>query len=77
MSEWPEEKIRKLVETDDLHIAPFRSDGKTYGTLTWVWSVVVDRQLYVRAYRGRRRAGFSLLASKKRAALQLLEWCWT
>ena len=34
------------------HIAPFRDDGKTYGTLTWIWSVVVDGALYVRAYNG-------------------------
>jgi hypothetical protein len=32
---------------------PFREDGKTYGTPTWIWSVVVDDALYVRAYNGR------------------------
>ena len=26
--------------------------GKTYGTLTWIWSVVVDGALFVRAYHG-------------------------
>jgi hypothetical protein len=65
MSEWPEEKIRKLVETDDLHIAPFRSNGRTYGTLTWVWSVVVDRQLYVRAYRGKASSWFQSAREQK------------
>ncbi|SEC42410.1 DUF2255 family protein [Terriglobus roseus] len=38
--------------TDDLHVAPFREDGVTTGTLTWIWSVVVDGELYVRAYNG-------------------------
>jgi hypothetical protein len=52
MSEWPKEKIGKLAGTDDVHVAPFRSDGKTYGTWTWVWSVAVGGRLYVRAYRG-------------------------
>jgi hypothetical protein len=28
-------------------------DGKTYGTPTWIWSVVVDEAFYVRAYNGR------------------------
>jgi hypothetical protein len=42
-----------MVESDDLHIAPFREDGITYGTPTWIWSVVVDGELYVRAYNGR------------------------
>lgn len=49
---WDQEELQKIATTDDLHIAPFREDGKTYGTLTWIWSVVVDSQLYVRAYHG-------------------------
>ena len=53
MTTWSEEEIRKLAKTDDLHIAPFRSDGTTYGTPTWIWSVVVDNDLYVRAYNGK------------------------
>ena len=52
MTAWPKDQLRKIAATDDLHIAPFRDDGKTYGTLTWIWSVVVDDSLYVRAYNG-------------------------
>lgn len=44
--------MKKIAETDDLHISPFREDGITYGTPTWIWSVVVDNTLYVRAYNG-------------------------
>ncbi len=32
---------------------PFRDDGKTYGTPTWIWSVVVDDGVYVRAHNGK------------------------
>jgi len=53
MAAWTQDELRKIAETDDLHIAPFRDDGKTYGTPTWIWSVVVDGALYVRAYNGR------------------------
>lgn len=53
MSTWPENELRKIAESDDLHIAPFREDGKTYGTPAWIWSVVVDGGLYVRSYNGR------------------------
>ena len=53
MSNWPKNELRKIAETDDLHIAPLHDDGKTYGTLTWIWSVVVDDDLYVRAYNGK------------------------
>lgn len=52
MSRWKKEELRKIAETDDLHIAPFREDGKTYGTPTWIWSVVVDEGVYVRPYNG-------------------------
>ncbi|MGA8730737.1 MAG: DUF2255 family protein [Terracidiphilus sp.] len=53
MAEWQKEELLKIAGTDDLHIAPFREDGKTYGTPTWIWSIVVDGTLYVRAYNGR------------------------
>jgi hypothetical protein len=52
MTTWPKDELRKIAETDDLHISPFRDDGRTYGTPTWIWSVVVDDVLYVRAYSG-------------------------
>jgi hypothetical protein len=34
-------ELKRIAESDDLHIAPFREDGVTYGTLTWIWSVIV------------------------------------
>jgi len=52
MSTWSKDELRRIAESDDLHISPFRDDGKTYGTATWIWSVVVDDALYVRAYNG-------------------------
>ena len=52
MTRWTEEELRRIAATDDLHISPFREDGVTYGTPTWIWSVVVDDALYVRAYNG-------------------------
>jgi hypothetical protein len=48
MSTWPKDELKKIAETDDLHISPLREDGKTYGTPTWIWSVAVDEGLYVR-----------------------------
>jgi hypothetical protein len=50
---WGKDELRKISETDDLHISPFREDGETYGTPTWIWSVAVGDALYVRAYNGR------------------------
>jgi hypothetical protein len=52
MAEWTKDELAKIAAADDLHISPFRGDGVTYGTPTWIWSVVVDGELYVRAYNG-------------------------
>ena len=54
MSEFTKEELDKIGKSDDLHISPFREDGRTYGTPTWIWSVVVGDALYVRAYNGQR-----------------------
>ena len=53
MNRWPKDELRRIAESDDLHISPFREDGKTYGTPTWIWSVTVDGDLYVRGYNER------------------------
>ena len=49
---WSQDELQRIAETDDLHMASFREDGSTYGTPTWIWSVVVGDELYVRAYNG-------------------------
>jgi hypothetical protein len=49
---WPKDELHRIGSANDLHIAPFREDGVTYGTPTWIWSVAVDEALYVRGYNG-------------------------
>ncbi|MEF0943945.1 DUF2255 family protein [Rhizobium sp. BR 362] len=49
---WSQDELAKIDQADDLKIAPFREDGATYGTPTWIWEVVVDGDLYVRGYHG-------------------------
>lgn len=46
------DELEQIDKADDLKISPYREDGKTYGTPTWIWEVVVDGDLYVRAYNG-------------------------
>jgi hypothetical protein len=46
------EELQKIDKADDLKISPLRADGVTYGTPTWIWEVVVNGDLYVRAYNG-------------------------
>lgn len=54
MNTWSAPDIDRIAATDDLHIAPFRADGSTFGTPTWIWSVVVEGRLFVRAWNGTR-----------------------
>jgi hypothetical protein len=65
MSKWPKDELRRIAETDDLHISPFREDGATYGTPTWIWSVVVDDALYVRAYNGKKSRWYQAAMRQK------------
>ena len=65
MSTWPKDELCKIAETDDLHISPFREDGKTYGTPTWIWSVVVDDALYVRGYNGQNSRWYQAAVRQK------------
>lgn len=60
-----EQEITTISQQDDFHIAPFREDGKTYGTLTWIWSVSVNNQLYVRAYYGKKSRWYQSAMKQK------------
>jgi hypothetical protein len=50
---WNEHQLLQLDESGGLHVAPFREDGKTYGTPTWIWSVELGGDVFVRAFYGR------------------------
>jgi hypothetical protein len=50
--QFTKEELKQIDEADDLKISPFRDDGVTYGTPTWIWAVVASGDLYVRAYNG-------------------------
>jgi len=69
---WSANELESIAGTDDLHISPFREDGETYGTPTWIWSVVVDGDLYVRGYNGQQsrwyQAALAQRAGRIRAA---------
>jgi hypothetical protein len=65
MTTWLQHELRKIAETDDLHISPFREDGLTYGTPTWIWSVVVDDALYVRGYNGQKSTWYQAAIKQK------------
>lgn len=51
---WNPEVLHDILKEDDLHIAPYKADGYSTGTPTWIWCVEVAGELYVRAYSGKR-----------------------
>ena len=65
MTTWSKDELRRIGEADDLHISPFREDGVTYGTPTWIWSVVVDDALYVRGYNGQNSRWYKAAVRQK------------
>ncbi len=62
---WSPETLTKIDHADDLKIAPFRDDGVTTGTPTWIWAVVVDDELYVRAYNGQASRWYKSAVAQK------------
>jgi hypothetical protein len=62
---WSKDELRKIAEADDLRISPFREDGATYGTPTWIWSAAVDDALYVRAYNGEKSRWYQAAVRQK------------
>lgn len=64
LNAWPSD-LSIIAKSDDLHISPFRDDGVTYGTPTWIWSVVVDDELYVRAYHGQNSKWYQAALKQK------------
>jgi hypothetical protein len=65
MASWPKQELRDIAAADDLHISPFREDGKTYGTPTWIWSVVVGDAIYVRPYNGKNSSWYKAAMRQK------------
>lgn len=65
MASWLNDELLKIANADDLHISPFREDGVTYGTPTWIWSVVVGEALYVRAYYGQNSRWYQAAVKQK------------
>ncbi len=64
MATWSKDELRKIAQADDLHIAPFREDGVTYGTPTWI-SVAVSDALYVRGYNGQKSRWYQAAVRQK------------
>lgn len=63
--DWTPQDLQKIIDADDLKIAPFREDGTTYGTPTWIWCVAVEGGLYVRGYNGQKSRWYNAAIRQK------------
>jgi hypothetical protein len=70
MNNWTEAELNKIAAAD-LHVSPFREDGNTYGTPTWIWSVVVDDGLYARGYNGRSSRWYKAAVTQKAGRVRI------
>lgn len=76
MSRWDKEDLQKIIEEDDLHIAPFHEDGETTGTPTWIWCVSVDGNLYVRAYSGQSSSWYQAAVKQQAGHIHAVDKKW-
>lgn len=49
---WAAEFFDMIAANDGLRIAPLREDHATFGTPTYIWAVIAEGRLFVRAYSG-------------------------
>jgi hypothetical protein len=57
--------LTQIGQADDLKISPLRDDGITYSTPAWIWEVVVDGSLFVRAYNGQSSSWYQAAMKQK------------
>ncbi|MCE2564808.1 DUF2255 family protein [Komagataeibacter sp. FNDCF1] len=55
---WNRADLEIIDQEDGIRIAPFREDGRTPGTPTYIWAVRVGDALYVRPYSGARSSWY-------------------
>ncbi|WP_234005647.1 DUF2255 family protein [Lactobacillus sp. CBA3606] len=73
MRNWTTAQLNRFCTADDMHVSPFYDDGKTYGTPTWIWSVVVANQLYVRAWNGQQSRWYQAARQQRAGRIHLAD----
>lgn len=68
---WTQQRAQAFAVADDLRVSPFYSDGRTYGTPTWIWSVVVAGRLYARAWHGQQSSWYQAAVQQRGGRIHL------
>jgi len=69
--DWTQEQLDAFSTANDMYVSPFYSDGETPGTPTWIWSVVANGDLYVRAYNGQNSRWYQSAVKQQAGKIQL------
>lgn len=62
---WTTKEIQNFAKADDFQVSPFYADGITYGTPTWIWSVVTNGKLFIRAWNGQNSSWYNSAIKQK------------
>jgi hypothetical protein len=73
LNQWPTETLSRVAPIEEIQIAPLGEDGVSYGTPTWMWCVVVEEALYVRAHKGVEAKWYQAAVRGKRGRLTVLD----
>lgn len=68
---WSNDQLQHFAQLDDFYVAPFHPDMKTTGTLTYIWSVVADHQLYIRGGYGQHSKWYAAARQQKAGQIKL------
>jgi len=68
---WTSSELERFAAANVCRIAPYRADGKTPGTPTFIWSVVAGDALYVRAYSGFTSRWYQAAIAQRAGELEL------
>lgn len=71
--QWSRAQLAAFSTAYDFQVSPFYSDGQTYGTPTWIWSVVVGQQLFIRAWNGPRSRWYRSAVTQRAGRIHLAE----
>lgn len=74
---WRSEQLQAFALADDFQVSPFYADGHTYGTPTWIWSVVVNHQLFIRAWNGPQSRWYRSAVKQQAGRIHLAEHNYT
>ena len=65
------EEIERFSKADDFYVSPYYQDGTTLGTPTWIWSVVVEKEIYIRAWNGQNSRWFKSAINYGKGQIQI------